>query len=186
VAAPEYAIVGRVRKAHGIRGDLVVEPITDAPEAVFASGRRLFAGTVDGDLARDPERPHDPDSRHTLLVERSSPFKGGWIVHLDAIRDRNAAELWRERYLLAPLEELSPPREDEVYFHDLLGMRVERTTGESLGSVTALYELPQGLMLDVAFGHGRSALVPYRPEIVVRVDVEAKVVVVDPPEGLIE
>ena len=62
---PEYAIVGRVRNAHGIRGELVVEPITDAPDAVFASGRRVFAGTVAGDLARGAP---------TLTVGRALPF----------------------------------------------------------------------------------------------------------------
>ena len=62
---PEYAIIGRVRTAHGIRGELVVEPITDAPDAVFASGRRVFAGTVAGDLARGAP---------TLTVGRARPF----------------------------------------------------------------------------------------------------------------
>ncbi|MGH7671150.1 MAG: hypothetical protein ACRENQ_16830, partial [Gemmatimonadaceae bacterium] len=50
MAAPEFLIVGRVRKAHGIRGELVVEPITDAPDAIFAPGRRVFAGTPSGDV----------------------------------------------------------------------------------------------------------------------------------------
>ena len=48
MSAPALMIVGRVRKAHGIRGELLVEPITDAPDAVFVSGRRLFAGTASG------------------------------------------------------------------------------------------------------------------------------------------
>ena len=49
---PAFIIVGRVRKAHGIRGEVVVETITDAPDAIFAAGRRLFAGTAEGDLDR--------------------------------------------------------------------------------------------------------------------------------------
>ena len=51
--APELIIVGRLRRAHGIRGELVVEPITDAPAEVYTAGRRLFAGTVAGDPAPD-------------------------------------------------------------------------------------------------------------------------------------
>ena len=70
---PELIIVGRVRKAHGIRGDLVVEPITDEPDAVFAPGRRVIAGTASGDPAKD---------RRELHVTAASPFKGGLIVHL--------------------------------------------------------------------------------------------------------
>jgi 16S rRNA processing protein RimM len=54
-----------------------------------------------------------------------------------------------------------------------------------VGTVTALYDLPQGLVLEVGEGPG-AVLVPYRPEVVVRVDVDARVVLVDPPEGLLE
>ncbi|HEX4470148.1 MAG TPA: hypothetical protein VH080_11465, partial [Gemmatimonadaceae bacterium] len=67
----EFIIVGRVRKAHGIRGELVVEPITDAPDMIFAPGRRVLAGTARGDLA--------PGARE-LHVEKTSPFKEGLIV----------------------------------------------------------------------------------------------------------
>ena len=49
--ASEYAIVGLIRKAQGIRGEVVVEPLTDKPDVVFASGSRVFAGTASGDLA---------------------------------------------------------------------------------------------------------------------------------------
>ena len=48
--APTHAIVGRVRKAHGLRGEIVVEPITSEPEAVFASGRRVLVGDAAGAL----------------------------------------------------------------------------------------------------------------------------------------
>ena len=89
MAAPALTIVGRVRRAHGIRGELVVEPMTDAPDAVFAPGRRVLAGTVDGDPSADGR---------ALVVEESRPFKGGgWIVAFVGISDRNEAERWRER-----------------------------------------------------------------------------------------
>ena len=64
-------MVGRVRRAHGIRGELVVESMTDAPDAVFASGRRVFAGTKGGALSKDGLELH---------VIRSSPFKGGLMM----------------------------------------------------------------------------------------------------------
>jgi 16S rRNA processing protein RimM len=177
VTQPEYAIIGRVRNAHGIRGEVVVEPITDAPDAVFASGRRVFAGTVAGDLA--PGAP-------TLTVRRARPFKGGWIVAFDEIADRTAAELWRERYILARLAELPPPAEDEVYYHELIGMRVERPGGETIGDVEGLYELPQGLMLEVRPPGKATVILPYRPEVVLAVDLGKRVITAEPPEGLLE
>ena len=174
--APEYVIVGRVRKAHGIRGELVVESLTDASEVVFASGRHLLAGTIDGQIAAGaPE----------LNIRRATPFKGGWILRLQEITDRSAAELWRERYLLLPAVERAPPAADEVYFHDLVGLRVELSDGGALGRVEALFELPQGLVLDVRTDKG-TVMVPYRPEVVTSVDLEAGVVVIDPPAGLLD
>src|SRR5512147_2433231 len=104
------AIVGRVRRAHGIRGEVVVEIMTDAPDAVFASGARLFGGTVDGDL-----RPNAPQ----LHVAASRPFKEALLVAFDEIEDRNAADLWRDRYLLVPVNELEPLGDDEIFLHDL-------------------------------------------------------------------
>src|SRR4051812_6831200 len=89
----EFIVVGKVRRAHGIRGELVVEPFTDAPGAVFAPGRRIFWGTEAGELS---------PGAGELRVVRSSPFKEGLIVSVREIQDRTEAERWRERYLVAP------------------------------------------------------------------------------------
>ncbi len=177
MGSPEFAIVGRIRKAHGIRGELVVEPITDAPAAVFAAGRRIFAGTASGDRARDGAE---------LSVSEARPFKGGLFVRFAEIADRNAAELWRDRYLLLPLSELDPPREDEVYIHDLVGMRVDLVSGEPLGTVSEVYELPQGLALDVARVGGGSVVLSFSPDVVKRVRAAERVVEVDPPAGMLD
>ena len=116
MTTPAFIIVGRVRKAHGIRGEVVVEPITDAPDAIFASGHRVFAGTASGDIA---------PNRAELHVKSARPFSEGFLVAFAEVPDRNAAETWRGRYLLLPANELPPPSEDEVYVHELPGMRVE-------------------------------------------------------------
>ena len=170
-------IVGRVRKAHGIRGELLVEPITDAPDTVFVSGRRLFAGTATG--APSP----DGQELHITAVRQ----------HMDSVRltiaevpDRTAAELWRGRFLLVPQDELPPPDDDEVYIHDLLGMSVVHVDGRALGTVADTYELPQGLMLDVRpVNGGPTYFIPWREEVLVNVDETARMITVDPPEGLL-
>lgn len=165
---PEHVIVGRVRKAHGIRGEVVVEVLTDDPSTVFAAGQRLLS-----------------ESHGELHIRRSTPFKGGWILRLTEITTRNEAELWRERYLLLPTAELKPLADDEVYYHDLVGLRVELADGAPVGTVEALYEVPQGLMLDVRTERG-TVMVPYRPEVITQVDVEKGTIVIDPPAGLFD
>lgn len=181
---PEYAIVGLIRKAQGIRGEVVIEPLTDKPDVVFASGSRVFAGTANGDLAiiRDVRGEEETP---TLTVVHSKPFKKGLIVQFEELRDRDSAELWRGRYLLAPFSELPPLQEDEVYLHDLIGMAVVSTTGERIGAVTTFYELPQGVMLDVKTAR-ESVIIPYRPEIIVRTDIGERTIVINDTLGFLD
>lgn len=171
----DFVIVGRVRKAHGIRGDLVVEPITDEPDAIFAAGRRVLAGNAAGDRAKNGQE---------LTITSSSPFKGGFIIHFEGIDDRTAADTWRDRYFLLPADELTPLGEDEVYIHELPGMRVVLADGNAVGIVDCSYELPQGLTLDVKREKG-SVLVPF-DRIVTSVDRAARVITIDPPVGLLD
>jgi len=180
MTTPEFIIVGRVRKAHGIRGEVVVEVITDVPDAVFAPGRRVFAGTATGDLA---------PNRTELQVKSARPFNEGLLVGFAEVPDRNAAETWRGRYLLLPASETAPPSDDEVYVHDLLGMRVELETGELVGTVADTYELPQGLAIDVkraAPRESETVLILYDDRTIASVDKDARIIVVTPPEGLLE
>jgi 16S rRNA processing protein RimM len=182
--ASQYAIVGLIRKAQGIRGEVVVEPLTDKPDVIFASGSRVFAGTTTGDLA--PVRAvRGVEEVPTLTIANSKPFKKGLIIQFEELSDRDSAELWRGRYLLAPFSELPPLEEDQVYLHDLVGMRVVSTGGEQLGEVTTFYELPQGLVLDVKTSRG-SVMVPYRPEIIVRTDVDERTIVIDEKLGFMD
>src|SRR6266568_8799277 len=178
---PEYAIVGLIRKAQGIRGEVIVEPLTDKPDVIFASGSRVFAGTPSGDLA--PARDvRGVEEVPTLTISESKSFKKGLIVKFEELGDRDSAELWRGRYLLAPFSELPPLEEDEVYLHDLIGMHAVSTSGEQLGTVTTFYELPQGLVLDIQTARG-TVMVPYRPEVIVRTDLEERTVVINEKLG---
>ena len=180
MTTPAFIIVGRVRKAHGVRGEVVVEPITDAPDALFASGRRVFAGTPDGDLA---------PGRAELHVVTSRPFNDGLLVTFTELPDRTVAETWRGRYLLVPSGEVPAPADDEVYLHELPGMRVELDSGEVVGTVDATYELPQGLAIDVrraAPREGETVLLLFDERTISSVDREARRIVVTPPEGLLE
>ncbi len=175
--APELIIVGRLRKAHGIRGTLVVQPITDAPADVFAAGRCLFVGTAHGDP--------DPDGGR-LTVESARPQPDGSVlVDFAGIDDRTEAERWRGRYLLAMSDTLRAPGEGEAYVHELVGMRVELPSGEVLGDVRHVLELPQGLALDIRLG-ARAALLPFVDQFVRRVDRQARCIVATPPDGLFE
>lgn len=172
-----HLVVGKVRRAHGIRGELVIETTTDAPDAIFASGRRVFAGDRGGILSPSGE---------TLSVLRASPFKGGLIVAFAEITDRTTAERWRDRSLLLPEDEVPEHPDDRIAVHELIGMQVVRLNGEAVGEVRQVFELPQGWMMEVARSGGREVLIPFDDNTVTGVDDAARVIHIDPVDGLID
>jgi len=169
-----YLAVGRLRKPHGLKGEFAVFPLTDQAEQVFASGRRLVRLALSGEVIGDP-----------LEIERSRSFHREWLVKFRGLDARDDLETWRGQFLGAPADELKPPAEGEVYVHELEGFAVRRENGEALGLVTALYDLPSGLTLEVQ-GAKREFLLPFRKEFVRQVDRETRVLLVALPEGLVE
>jgi 16S rRNA processing protein RimM len=167
----EFVAVGRVGKAHGVRGDAFVEPWTDAPDERFAPGVRLIT---------------EPAERGPLTVESARDHSGKLVVHFAGVDDRNAVEALRGTLLLMPAA-ARPPLEDpdEFYDTDLIGLTARTVTGRQLGPVTDVLHSPAGslLAIDVA---GREVLVPFRTEFVPTVDLAAGIAEVDPPDGLLE
>jgi 16S rRNA processing protein RimM len=175
-AQPSLVIVGRVRRAHGIRGEVLVELMTDSPDAIFAPGARLFAGTIHGDPAPGGEE---------LAVVEARPFKDALLVRFDDVPDRNAAELWRDRYLHVPLDEIDSPAEDEVFIHDLVGLEVVLADGSSVGRVASTMETGAGLLLEIRRPHD-VVLMPYELEFIQEIDIAGGRLVVDPPVGMFD
>lgn len=176
VPEPEFLVVGHLTKPHGTRGDLLVRPLTDSPEAVFAAGQRVIVGDAEGGVGKSPlER----------VVERSRPYKRGWLAKLERVEDRNAALDLTGRYLLVPAAERGEPEEGEFFYHQLLGLEVETKDGQVVGRVREVYETEPRHMLEVK-GGGRIHLVPFDRRIVMAVELEEGRLVIDPPEGLLD
>lgn len=172
--APDFLIVGTIRKPHGIKGELMVNLDTDHPAAVFRPGRVLALGTGEG----------RPEGR-TLTLERARPFKDGMLVKVAEHTGRTEAlEELRGHTLLIPAAEAAPPADDEVFYHEVVGMRVV-VEGEVRGRVRDLYEIPSGTLLSVDVD-GREVLVPFAAGLVRRIDREARELEVEAPRGLFE
>lgn len=180
---PDCASIARVRRPHGVRGELAVEVMTDEPDAILAPGSRVFQGTPDGALWLDP-RTRQPRELHVTGLR---PVKDGWLVTLAEITDRTEAERWNGRHLLVPVDELAEPDEGEVFAHELVGMALlDADTGAPLGEVVEFYEVPQGLLLEFRTAGGALASVPFVDEFVHEVDREGRRIRVRLPDGLLE
>ncbi len=170
-------MVGHITKPHGTRGELHIWLLTDRPEEVFAPGRELLLGDEEG--AADASSP-------VVMVEGAREFKRGLLLKLAGVDSRTEAEALARRYLLAPLDALGPREEGEVFYHELLGATVETVAGAPVGTVREVYELEPAHMLEVEGPDGKRRLVPFTERVVRQVDPEAKRVVIDPPEGLLD
>ncbi len=167
---PSYIAVGHIVAPHGIRGEVKVELMTDFPER-YRPGARLYLG----DLAGTAVTP--------VRVTAARPHKKAMLVKLDAVPDRNAAELLRDQYLLIPEAQIMPLGDHENYVHDLIGLEVVTADGEALGALTEILFTRANDVYVVAGPEGE-LLLPALREVVVQVDLAARRMTVVVPEGL--
>ncbi|MEV0406941.1 ribosome maturation factor RimM [Actinoallomurus sp. NPDC050550] len=162
--------VGRIGRAHGVRGEVSVEASTDDPGVRFAPG---------SSLATDPAR------LGPLTVESVRPHTGRLLVRFAGIDDRTAAEALRGVVLLVDSADI-PPSDDPDEFHDqeLIGLLAVTTDGTEVGEVIDVEHLGQDLL--VIRRPGGDALVPFVRALVPEVDVPGGRIVLDPPPGLLE
>ncbi|MFY2860282.1 ribosome maturation factor RimM [Mycobacterium sp. THU-M104] len=175
--------VGRVVKAHGIGGEVIVEVRTDDPAARFAPGTAL--------RARDARRS-GPERRY--VVDSAREHGGRLLVRLAGVADRAAADALRGNLFVvdsADLPPIDPIDEPDTYYdHQLEGLRVRTTTGADVGVVAEVLHTAAGELLSVrpqpADGAGGEVLVPFVGAIVTSVSLQDGVIEIDPPEGLLD
>ena len=174
---PTHLVVGHVGRAHGTRGEVYVQPLTDHPESVYAPGVVLRAAADEGE---------SPDADAALLrIDGVRPFRAGYLVTFGGVDTRNDAELLRGRYVVMPIDELPELEEGELFLHQLIGMRVRTVDGRDVGEVQEVYELVPAQMLEVR-GPGGTVLIPLTEEIVREVNATEGWILIDPPEGLLD
>jgi 16S rRNA processing protein RimM len=149
--------VGRIGRAHGLRGDVFVTPVSNVPDR-FAVGSTLW---VDG---------------HPYEIASSRPNQHRFVVRFRGVDDRDGADALRGK--LVEAEPLAEPPEGELWVHELIGSEVRDRAGEPLGRVVSVEANPAHDLLVLDGG----ALVP----MVFVVSAQSGVVVVDPPEGLLD
>ncbi len=168
-------VVGRVAKAHGITGELVVDVRTDDPDERFAPGNRLRLKPARGGGGQD------------VVIESARPHSGRLLVRLPGVSDRNGADALRGHLFVVDSAELPPIDDpDEFYDHQLEGLSVRTVDGQDLGSVTEVLHTAAGELLSVRTAEGREVLVPFVSAIVTSVSLADRLVEIDPPEGLLD
>ena len=167
----ELLLVGRVARAHGNKGQVIVNPATDFPADRFAQGNVLIVEHRGATVERRIE---------SVRFQQGRP-----IVGLSGVETMNDAEALAGAELKVAAEALPPLPANTFYHHDLVGCEVKDTAGRAIGRVTDV-EGPLGQSRLVVASDRGEVLIPMVDEICVRVDLAAKTIVVNPPDGLLE
>jgi 16S rRNA processing protein RimM len=141
-------VVGRVIRPHGVRGELAVEVLSDAPER-FAPGVEVAAGDPDGDEALRP-----------LEVTAARLHQGRMLLRFTGVEDRDAAELLRGSLLTIPAEAARELGPDEFWRHQLVGLAVLDADGTDRGVVSDVLPGAAHDLLQVRRPDGVAVLIP--------------------------
>ncbi|MFF4527639.1 ribosome maturation factor RimM [Streptomyces sp. NPDC001407] len=165
-------VVGRIGRAHGIKGEVTVEVRTDDPEL------RLGPGAV---LATDPA------GVGPLTIETGRVHSGRLLLRFAGVKDRTGAEALRNTLLIAEVDpEETPEDPEEFYDHQLIDLDVVTADGTEIGRITEIAHLPSQDLFIVERPDGGEVMIPFVSEIVTEIDLDAQRAVVDPPRGLID
>ncbi len=164
-------IIGRLRKPHGLRGEMVLEVLTDHPEARFYPGAVVFVGP-----------------RQVPLTVRSvRPFgEQGLLIAFEGYPDRSAVEVLRNQWLTIAADEVAAPQtDDEYYDFEVLGLQVVTEAGQVLGTLVEILETGANDVFIVEPEDGPQILLPVTEEVIRAFDFESGRVVVRSLPGLL-
>jgi len=164
----ELVTIGRVVKPQGLKGELLVEPLSDLPGRFPGLRRGFVPGKAE--LARE------------IRIVGCRPHQGRFALKLEGVDTIDQAETYRGIEIRIGEEDLPALPEGCYYHHQLRGLRVERPTGEPVGTVAAVMEAGGGTPVLVVRGGREEVLIPLAERFVRRVDLSAGVLVAEVSE----
>ena len=160
-------VVGRIGRAHGVQGEATVEVRTDDPDQRFAIGATL---TIEND--------------RVLTITNSRWHNQILLLTFAGITNRDQIEELRDQLLHSEVDtENNSP--GEYHFQQLIGCQVKLENMKELGLVREIIQLPGQDLLAIDTPNGE-VLIPMVKQIIISVDITAKLIVVNPPEGLLD
>jgi 16S rRNA processing protein RimM len=165
---PEFMVVGRIRRPHGVHGDVVVEIYTDSPESLIPK-KAIFIG----------------EKHVKLIIARRRQHNEGLLLGFEGISSPEQAGRYRNQILSIAASETPELPKGRYYFHDLLDLKVVDEAGNNLGILTEILETGANDVYVVKVPTGRELLLPAIPDVVLNVDLEEKLIKVRLLPGLV-
>ncbi len=167
---PDYVVIGKITKPHGIRGELHVLPLTEDVNR-YQKLSSVF-------LNRNGEHIEQQ-------IERVKIIPGAVLLQVQGITDRNAAETWRGALVEIAGKDVMPLPEGQHYYFELDGLTVETETGQVIGKIVDVLSYPAQDVY-VVRSEDREYLIPAVSAFIVKVDTERQTVVINAIDGLLD
>jgi len=167
----KYLRVGKIINTHGIKGELKILPLTDDPKR-FDYLKKVFIDK--GEIFE------------SLSVSYVKYFKNLVLVKFEEINDLNAAEKYKEQYILVDRENAVKLPEGRFFISDIVGCEVVEDNGNKLGVVTDVLSTGSNDVYVVKNDKGGEILVPALKSVVKDILIEEKRITVSLPKGLID
>jgi 16S rRNA processing protein RimM len=172
MAEPELLVVGRIQRPHGLSGEVSVEIRTAFPER-FVAGERLI-------WRREGE------AQKILTLTGARAHGDRMLLRFEGVADVETARPLLGGDLCVPRTQAFPAPEDFYYIHEIRGFACEDRQGKALGRAVGVEQTPAGPLLSVELPSGKEALIPFVAEMVRLIDREARKIVLDLPDGLLD
>jgi 16S rRNA processing protein RimM len=164
---PVYLVVGFLRRAHGVRGEMIMDLHTDFPERL-RSGRKLFVG--------DEHRP--------MTLSGARPHAKGMLVKLKGIETPEDAGLFRNQWVYVKATDVPALPEGKIYQHELFGFQVVDENDAPLGELVEIIETGANNVYVVKHENGKELLLPAIPSVILELDADRRLMRVHLLEGL--
>ncbi|MCA9904907.1 MAG: 16S rRNA processing protein RimM [Anaerolineae bacterium] len=170
---PEYLVLGKILRPHGVRGEIRMHVLTDYPERL-ADLEYVY-------LSEDEAGT----SVTTYTLEHVRLHQSYALLTLEGIGDRDQAEPLRQLYVLVDMDNAVPLEEGEFYLYELIGVEVSTIDGEVLGALVDVIETGANDVYVVKSAAYGEVLIPAIDGVIVETDIAARKMTVQLPEGLL-
>jgi 16S rRNA processing protein RimM len=164
---PVYLVVGFLRRAHGVHGEIILDLHTDFPERL-QSGRKLFIG----------------QERKLLILSGARPHAKGMLLKFRGIETPEAAGQLRNQWVYVKATDVPSLPEGKMYQHELFGFAVEDESGKLLGELVEIIETGANDVYVVRNESGKDLLLPAIPSVILETDPTRRLMRVHLLEGL--
>ena len=167
----DVVLVGHVRKPHGVRGEVLIEVLSDDPDRFRPGADMIVLGPT--------------FARRVLSISSVRPHRGGLLILFAGLEDRDEASALRSADLMIEAGAVREAPEGSYYYFDLVGRACHDRKSGNLGEVVAVSENGGGLLLEIR-DDSRTILVPFVREYLVSIEPVDGPIEFDLPEGLLQ